>query len=231
VFISCERGCGPGACLCCCESAVPSSPTAWLTCDLIRAGGNGGKYSGDLGLSESALNSVAEGMEDGLDADSVDPTTGLASGQLALVPSKFSQQIAKREMRHVASGAMAEGGTLTGLVGADAAFSDAFAGAGSAAGVPTTSLHAGVQKRTVQELEHELKERQAMMARLGAGAKKASPRATKPRPKVARAKHGARKAAAANRVHLKVALPAKLPAHTSALSTQKRTVALLKKQL
>ena len=211
-----------------------SSPTACLTCDLICAGGNGGKYSGDLGLSESALNSVSEGMEDGLDADSVDATTGLASGQLALVPSKFSQQIAKREMRHVASGAMAEGGTLTGLVGADAAFSgsaDAFAAAGSAAGVTTTSLHAGVQKRTVQELEHELKERQAMMARLGAGAKKSSPRATKPRHSVARAKHGARKAAAASRVHLKVALPAKFLAHTSALSTQKRTVSLLKKQL
>jgi len=203
----------------------------------VAAGGNGGKYSGDLGLSESALNSVAEGMEDGLDADSVDPTTGLATGQLALVPSMFSQTIAKREMRHVASGQMAEGGTLTGLVSADAAFSGVSGGSAQDDVPSTTSLHSDVQHRTVQELEHELKERQAMMARLSAGrnkAERARPvhHAAGARGRTARARHVAHKAAAASRVHLKVKIPpVKLAAHAKALSTQKRTVSLLKKQL
>jgi hypothetical protein len=166
----------------------------------VAAGGNGGKYSGDLGLSESALNSVAEGMEDGLDADSVDPTTGLATGQLALVPSKFSQEIAKRELRHVAGGEMAEGGTLTGLVSADAAFSGVSGGGAQVGGASTTSLHSDVQQRTVEELEHELKERQAMMARLSAGRNKAARaralhHTAGARVKTARARHVAHKAA------------------------------------
>lgn len=71
----------------------------------VVAGGNAGKFdSRDMGISESALNSVTEGMVDGLSTQRYSPLTGLTSGALALAPSAFSTRLAQRELRRVASG-------------------------------------------------------------------------------------------------------------------------------
>ena len=148
----------------------------------VAAGSSGAQYADkDMGLSESALNSVAEGMEAGLDAASVDPTTGLKTGQLALSPSSFAKTLAGREMRHVAGGTMDEGGTLTGLVGADADASlslddvddvegDSSSSPEAEAAKPLTGkLHLDVEARTEELLRKQLKAREAAAARLVGG--------------------------------------------------------------
>jgi len=195
----------------------------------VAAGGNGEKFADrDMGLSESALNSVAEGMEDGLDASSVDPTTGLATGQLALAPSTFSQTLAKREMRHVAGGRMAVGGTLTGLVSADDAFTgetgdtDSVVDDGSipAAGAVKTS-----GQNRIARLKHELHERQAMVARLGLGGKQA-----RALPNAGAWRHGPLEVA--GKVHAAHAAHAALKKHrVQGGSSSTRTVAMLKKEV
>lgn len=146
----------------------------------VAAGSSGAQYADkDMGLSESALNSVAEGMEAGLDAASVDPTTGLKTGQLELSPSSFAKTLAGREMRHVAGGTMDEGGTLTGLVGADASLSlddgddvegDSSSSPEAEAAKPLTAkLHLDVEARTEELLRKQLKAREAAAARLVGG--------------------------------------------------------------
>lgn len=146
----------------------------------VAAGSSGAQYADkDMGLSESALNSVTEGMEAGLDAASVDPTTGLKTGQLELSPSSFAKTLAGREMRHVAGGTMDEGGTLTGLVGADASLSlddgddvegDSSSSPEAEAAKPLTAkLHLDVEARTEELLRKQLKAREAAAARLVGG--------------------------------------------------------------
>ena len=132
----------------------------------VAAGGTGSAYTAsDMGLSESALNSVAEGMQDGLSAASVNPDTGLSSGSLALAPSSDAATLAARELRHVADGSMAASGTLTGLVGADDALSEALPETGPR---PRAHLDDAVARRTQARLQQELKTRLAMVARLRA---------------------------------------------------------------
>jgi hypothetical protein len=146
---------------------------------------------------------------------------------------------------------MDEAGTLTGLVGADAAFSGAAddsdsAGAdGDIAPAVTAVIKAGVQDRTVGLLQQQLRAKEAAVARmLGGGNKHAS----KPAAKLAavRGKAAAtRKAHAQHRaltgekgvVGTKRRTRKLLPAHThdathdNGMNAQKRTVSLLKKQL
>lgn len=201
----------------------------------VSAGGNGAKFADkDMGLSESALNSVAEGMEDGLDASRVDPTTGLASGQLALAPSTFSQTLAQREMRHVAGGKMQVGGTLTGLVSADEAFSGAASPSElDADGVDDGSIPAsraeqdgGVQQRALARLQHELKNRQALVARLGLGR-----RGSRAPPSNAAAwRHGA-PTAAAHAAHASSVKHTTRKVVQGSKGSQTRTVSMLKKEL
>jgi len=210
----------------------------------VVAGGDGSKFvSRDMGLSESALNSVAEGMEDGLDASQVDPTTGLATGQLALAPSSFAASLAKREMRHVAGGTMAEGASLTGLVGADKAFFGADGtdigadgtdiGAAQAPILPPSAVHlkTDVQQRTLAQLKSQLRQQEAMAARLA-----------KPSPRAAASAHtppaaGAKRAVKAHAAHraMKKSAQGHVLARAGRMgggaAAQKRTVSLLKQQL
>jgi hypothetical protein len=72
----------------------------------VVAGGSAAHFDNkDMGISESALNSVTEGMVDGLSTQRYSPLTGLTSGALKLAPSAFSTRLAQRELRRVASGA------------------------------------------------------------------------------------------------------------------------------
>jgi len=199
----------------------------------VVAGGDDAKFvNEDMGLSESALNSVAEGMEFGLDASQVDPTTGLATGQLALAPSKFAASLAKREMRHVAGGTMFEGGSLTGLVGADKAFFGANGkdgGAEEPSNAPPSAVHlkSDVQQRALIQLKAQLKQEEAMAARL-------------PKPFLHAAAHKRTAAAvgkraanahAAHRAMKKMASPWVKKTGGGETATEKRTVSLLKQQL
>jgi hypothetical protein len=198
----------------------------------VVAGGDGAKFvNEDMGLSESALNSVADGMENGLDASQVDPTTGLATGQLALAPSKFAASLAKREMRHVAGGTMFEGGSLTGLVGADKAFfgadgKDGGTEEGSSAPPSAVHLKSDVQQRALIQLKAQLKQEEAMAARLP----KPSPHAAAHKRAAAAMGKRAAKAHAAHRAMKKMASPSVKTGGGEA-ATEKRTVSLLKQQL
>ena len=195
----------------------------------VVAGGNGGRYEdADMGLSESALNSVAEGMKDGLDAASIDPDTGLSSGQLALAPSAFSQRLAHRELRRVAAGTMSVGGSLTGLVDADDAFSGMTGSGGSGVGDDTdmvaTAEPSGVHRAELR-LKRQLAERKKMLARLhgkgAAGRDQTKQQHTRQASSVSRHKH-------ARRGGTRVALRG---SHGQAKGTEERTEALLKKQI
>jgi len=84
----------------------------------VAAGGDGRKYlNEDMGISESALNSVTQGMLDGLHTRRYSPLTGLSTGALELAPSAESTRLAQRELRRVAGGELPAQASLTGLVG------------------------------------------------------------------------------------------------------------------
>lgn len=82
----------------------------------MMAGGLGRRFAAsNEGIGASALDSVARGIEGGLDVRRLDPSDGAQTGQLSLSDSVEADSIAKGELRGVASGRLEDGGTLVGM--------------------------------------------------------------------------------------------------------------------
>lgn len=82
----------------------------------MMAGGLGRRFaSRNQGLGATALDTVARGIEGGLDVMRLDPADGVQTGQLSMSDSSEADRIAKGELRGVASGRLEDGGTLVGM--------------------------------------------------------------------------------------------------------------------
>jgi hypothetical protein len=68
-----------------------------------------------VGLGVLALDSMTDGLRDGLSVYRKNPITGTARGALAMVDSNFVDGIGKEEERKLASGSLPLQGTLVGL--------------------------------------------------------------------------------------------------------------------
>ena len=68
-----------------------------------------------VGLGALALDSMTDGLRDGLSVYRKNPITGTASGALAMVDSNFVDSIGKEEERKLASGGLPLQATLVGL--------------------------------------------------------------------------------------------------------------------
>jgi hypothetical protein len=68
-----------------------------------------------VGLGALALDSMTDGLRDGLSVYRKNPITGTASGALAMVDSSFVNSIGKEEERKLASGSLPLQATLVGL--------------------------------------------------------------------------------------------------------------------
>jgi hypothetical protein len=82
----------------------------------MLGGGLGRRFaSRNEGLGATALDTVARGIEGGLDVRRLDPADGVQTGQLSMSDSSEADRIAKGELRGVASGRLEDGGTLVGM--------------------------------------------------------------------------------------------------------------------
>ncbi len=68
-----------------------------------------------VGLGALALDSMTDGLSDGLSVYRKNPITGTARGALAMVDSNFVDSIGKEEERKLASGSLPLQATLVGL--------------------------------------------------------------------------------------------------------------------